>query len=123
MPGKDVEKQKQRLARLSKRNRLWLESFESHIVSNLSNKDLSVKMLATLLSMSESTLLRTVKRLTGLTPQAYIIEYRLSEARRLLESGELQWVSEVAATVGYCDARSFSRTFKKRFGWVPSATK
>jgi AraC-like DNA-binding protein len=70
--------------------------------------------------MSESTLLRQVKRLTGLSPVQYLQEARLNEARRLLEAKRFKSVSQVASAVGYENVRSFSRTFKKRFGKIPS---
>ena len=37
-------------------------------------------------ALSESTLLRQLKRLTGLSPIQYVQEVRLESARRLLES-------------------------------------
>jgi transcriptional regulator GlxA family with amidase domain len=41
-------------------------------------------------AMSESTLLRQLKRLTGLSPVQYLLDVRLTEARRLLEEPGLQ---------------------------------
>jgi transcriptional regulator GlxA family with amidase domain len=50
----------------------------------------------------------------------YLLEMRLDQARRLLESGTYRSIAQVAAEVGYQDARSFARSFKKRFGKLPS---
>ena len=50
--------------------------------------------------MSESTLLRQVKRLTGLSPQQYLQEVRLDAARRLLEDRTYHAVARVAAVCG-----------------------
>ncbi len=49
------------------------------------------------------------------------IEARLDKARTLLEDGTYRSIVEVAAEVGYSDARSFTRSFKNRFGKLPSA--
>ncbi|MCB0847410.1 MAG: helix-turn-helix transcriptional regulator, partial [Bacteroidetes bacterium] len=81
---------------------------------------LSVPDLALTFAMSESTLLRQLKRLTGLTPVQYLKEVRLNEAYQLLETRAFNSVSQVASKVGYTDARSFSRSFRKRFGVSPS---
>lgn len=87
---------------------------------NLSDDILSVPVLAQEFAMSESSLLRQLRRLTGLTPAKYLKEMRMEEARRLLESGTFRSITAVAAEVGYSDSRSFSRSFKKRFGKLPS---
>ena len=98
----------------------WLETFESYVQNHLSEEILSVPALADEMAMSESTLLRQLKRLTGLTPVQYLQEVRLDKARALLENGGYQSVMQLASDVGYTDARNFSRQFKKRFGKSPS---
>lgn len=105
---------------LSEPDQAWLASLESYVRENLSDNTLSVPLLAQEFAMSESTLLRQIKRLTGLTPVQYLQEIRLDRARRLLENRTHRTVSKVATVVGYGDARSFSRSFKKRFGKLPS---
>ena len=42
------------------------------------------------------------------------------EARRLLESRRYDSIAQVASKVGYPDARSFTRSFRARFGTLPS---
>ncbi|MCB9267291.1 MAG: response regulator, partial [Lewinellaceae bacterium] len=105
---------------LSGEDRKWLETFEDYVGENLSNDTLTVSFLAQEFAMSESTLLRQLKRLTGLTTNQYLQEIRLNKARQLLENATYTSISQVAAEVGYGDARSFSRTFRKRFGKLPS---
>lgn len=105
---------------LSQPDREWLETFEAYIQKHLSSDMLSVSALAHEFAMSESTLLRQLKRLTGLSPVQYIQEMRLDEARRLLESRRYNSIAQLASKVGYEDARSFSRSFKQRFGKLPS---
>lgn len=53
-----------------------------------------------------------MKRLTGLTPQAYIAEMRLTQARRLLQEGTLTGIVQLATTGGFWDARNFPRVSK-----------
>ncbi len=105
---------------LSENDRAWLEKFERHVAENLSSDILSVPQLASDFAMSESTLLRQLKRLTGLSPLQYLTEMRLDAARGILESRSGRSMASIAAAVGYGDARSFARLFKERFGRAPS---
>lgn len=105
---------------LSEEDRLWLEQFETFVQANLAKDILSVSLLAEAFAMSKSTLLRQLKRLTGLTPVQYLQEMRLDTARQLLENQTYNSIAKVAYEVGYADTRSFSRTFKSRFGKLPS---
>lgn len=105
---------------MSDPDREWLTAFESFVRENLDLANLTITMLTDKFAMSESTLLRQLKRLTGLSPQQYIIEVRMTEARRLVEKRKFGSMKRVAFAVGYKDARAFSRAFKKRFGTTPS---
>ena len=103
--------------RLSEAEQTWLENFEQYVRDYLASDALTIPALGEAFAMSESTLLRQLKRLTGLSPAQYLQQMRLDEARRRLENGEP--VATVARRVGYKDARSFSRSFKRRFGKLP----
>ena len=105
---------------MSQPDREWLETFETYVRQHFSSDILSVSSLAYEFAMSESTLLRQLKRLTGLTPVQYLQEVRLGEARRLLENRNFNSIAQVASKVGYDDARTFTRSFKQRFGKLPS---
>ncbi|MFT7381811.1 MAG: signal transduction histidine kinase/DNA-binding response OmpR family regulator, partial [Roseivirga sp.] len=105
---------------MSKEDQKLLERIEEHIQQNMADTSLSVSSLAFEFAMSDSTLLRTLKRLTGLTPQKLLSEIRLKEALRLLESREFNSVNKVSTITGFSDVRSFSRNFKTRFGKTPS---
>ena len=105
---------------ISEADQKWLENFEAYIRKNIASDLLSVSMLAGEFAMSDSTLLRQLKRLTGLSPRQYLLEIRLNEARCLLENSTYRSIAQVAEAVGYRETRSFSRNFKKRFGKPPS---
>lgn len=105
---------------MSAPDRAWLTNFEAFVRAHLDLTSLSISLLAHEFAMSESTLLRQLKRLTGLSPQQYIIEVRMAEARHLIEERKLASIKQIAAAVGYNDTRAFSRTFKKRIGKAPS---
>lgn len=105
---------------ISQPDREWLETFEAYVRQHFASDVLTVPVLAHEFAMSESTLLRQLKRLTGLSPVQYLQEVRLDEARRLLENRTYDSIAQVAAKVGYDGARSFARSFKQRFGKLPS---
>ncbi len=105
---------------LTETDRDWLEDFEAHVQKNITTGLLTVSVLAQEFAMSESTLLRQLKRLTGLTPQQYLQEMRLEIAREMLESRRFNSIAVIASTVGYFNVRSFSRRFQARFGKLPS---
>lgn len=59
------------------------------------------------------------KKQVGLSPQEYLMQYRLKEAvRRLLET-DLS-IQEIAGQVGYENALTFSRMFKNAYGVSPT---
>lgn len=105
---------------MSQPDREWLEIFEAYVQKHFDSDILNVPALACEFAMSESTLLRQLKRLTGLSPIQYLQEVRLDEARRLLENHMCNSIAQVASKVGYDDARSFARAFRQRFGKLPS---
>lgn len=59
------------------------------------------------------------RKITGVSPQQYLIALRLKNAKGFLLSTDLS-VSEIARNVGYDDALYFSRLFHRHFGVAPS---
>ncbi|MDE5879832.1 MAG: AraC family transcriptional regulator [Desulfovibrio sp.] len=78
----------------------------------------SLAELARAVFMSESTLYRYFKTLTGLSPLQYYKQLRLHEARRLILEENEQAVL-AAARVGYGSPQQFSRDYKRLFGQPP----
>ena len=65
---------------------------------------------------------RTIfKREIGITPYAYVLQYRIKEAKELLSKG--YQVKTVCAKVGFDDVFYFSKVFKKIVGQTPSKYK
>ena len=107
-------------SKFTKGERAWVERFEAFTKTNLSDTSLNIPTLAAEFAMSESSLLRKVKHLIGITPSQYIQEMRLDEARKMLEERTFSTLKELAYKTGYKDERTFSRGYKKRFGKSPS---
>ena len=62
--------------------------------------------------------IRTFRRATGTTPKQYLLQRRLSEARRMLCAGTS--VKEAAHRCGFPDPLYFSRMFRRCYGHPPS---
>ena len=56
----------------------------------------------------------------GISPQAYVINKRLTQAKTIIENGDYDNLYDVALAVGYEDALYFSRVFKRKYGVAPS---
>jgi signal transduction histidine kinase/DNA-binding response OmpR family regulator len=76
--------------------------------------------LATQTGHSERSLYRKVKANTGLSLMQYVREFRLRQARNLLENKEFHTVSEVSYAVGFNYLSHFTKNYKERFGKQPS---
>ena len=105
---------------MSEADRAWLEEFENYVSENLNDSLLTVPNLADRYALSESSLRRRLKGLTGLSPVKYMQEMRLATARSYLERGTYDSIALTAEKVGYRDARTFARLYKKRYGKLPS---
>ena len=116
----DSKRKTQNAKLISQADQEWLISFEEDLKKQLANPNYSIAQMADDFAMSQSTLSRQLKRLTGLTPARYFQELRLNEARQLLENRAFKTISEVAYGVGFSDAPAFNRAFKKRFGKAPT---
>ncbi|KAM3114336.1 helix-turn-helix domain-containing protein [Phormidesmis sp. 146-33] len=78
----------------------------------------SIATLAKQVKLNECTLKRGFRACFGTTPFDYLREYRLEQARQLLEYGEMK-VEEIAARVGFASRSHFAIAFKKKFGQNP----
>lgn len=68
---------------------------------------------------SGSYLTRIFHEKTGMTPQKYLIQYRIAYAKRLLADTKLS-VQEVGTRVGYPDPFHFSKVFKQNVDVSPA---
>ncbi|MCK6693290.1 MAG: response regulator, partial [Thermoanaerobaculia bacterium] len=107
--------------RLSRADAEWLSHLETWTRANLHDEFLSVSAMARQAALSERQLLRRMRELTGLSPQQYIGEMRLQQARETLEQGAFHTVAEAAYAAGFGNAKAFTRAYRERFGRLPSS--
>lgn len=94
-----------------------LEKVKSILISNMQNPP-SIIELSKQVKLNEFKLKHGFKKLFKVTPYNFLLEYKLCEAKQMLEKGELN-VSEVAFAIGYKQVHGFSNAFYKRFGIRP----
>jgi signal transduction histidine kinase/DNA-binding response OmpR family regulator len=97
----------------------FLQNVAKVIKDNLDNEQLSVEDLARSVGFSRAQLHRKLKAITNKSANQLIVEIRLNEAKRMLLL-KVATVSEVAYSVGYSNMSYFSKTFKEKFGVLPS---
>lgn len=89
---------------------------------NMTEEDFDINQFSRLMGMSNSSLLRKLKAIVGLTPLNFIQDMRLKRAASMLAQGGIS-VSDAASRVGMYNLSYFSKVFRKKFGVVPSEYK
>ena len=79
-----------------------------------------VSDIAKRIGINRSYLTSIFKKRTGLSPQEYLLRYRLNMACQLLLTTS-QPIQEVARKIGYENPMTFSKMFKSAYGVSPSA--
>lgn len=79
----------------------------------------SANFLADQIGLDRSYLGKRFKHATGMTIQAYLKNYRITQARHLIESTDLSLL-QIAQACGYERPDSLTRAFKQTYGLTPS---
>jgi len=74
--------------------------------------NISVESIAQTVGLERTYFSKIFKKYVGMTPQQYIITYRVEKAKQLLASKDLL-IKEVCASVGMPDQYHFSKVLKK----------
>ena len=104
---------------LNKLDNEFLEKVSLLVEERMSSEKIDIGYLADKLCMSNSTLYRKMKALTGLSTNEYIRKVKMQYAERLLLEGKYN-VSEVAFMVGFNSIVYFRQCFKEEFDVLPS---
>ncbi|KTC30254.1 AraC family transcriptional regulator [Pseudomonas sp. ABAC61] len=99
-----------RLPRVAQRARDYLHA---HLY-----QDLSLEALSRACGVDRFRLSRAFKAAFGLPPHAYLVQLRLSHARRLLAGGAAP--AEVASALGFADQSHLGRWFMRAYGLSPA---
>ncbi|WP_400192129.1 AraC family transcriptional regulator N-terminal domain-containing protein [Hymenobacter sp. B81] len=93
-----------------------------HYIKRNLAEPLPIDKLSELACMSKATFFRLFKREFGLTPVEYIIQERLSEAKRLLRH-PLSTIADVCYRTGFNNPAYFQKLFRRHEGLTPGLYK
>ena len=96
-----------------------IEKIVELVKANLQNPEFNVKSLADMLFMSQPTLYRKVKQISGFPIIELVRGVRLKEAAELLKTKQYG-IQEVSEMVGYNDVPTFRKHFVSLYGTTPS---
>jgi len=89
------------------------------VEKNLTDEGMDIELLSNHLNLSQSTLYRKLKALTGKSANDFIRTIRLEYAARLLKEGGNN-IEEISTLSGFNSHSYFIRSFKEHFGMTPS---
>lgn len=97
-----------------------MELLEEHYA----DYNLQIDDIAKMMGISQSTLSRRVKSLSGKTPVELLSVFRLSKAKSMIleckASGKVVSIGDIAIKAGFTDPSYFTRRFKEYYGKTPS---
>lgn len=99
----------------------FVKAFLEVIKEKYTDSQTSIEDLAKGMAVSQPTLNRKIRSITGKTPLEVLTEYRLNTAlRKLQDVNSDANVSDVAYDVGFNDPSYFTKKFRDFFGYLPS---
>lgn len=97
----------------------FLANYTKFVEEHLADEKIDIVSLAGQFAMSQSTLYRKVKAVSGLSPNELIRNIRLNRAAVLLKTTQAP-VSEISWQTGFGSPVYFRTCFKERYGVTPS---
>lgn len=101
---------------------LYIEKAINFIQNNYLNPRLKIVDIANFVGLNRSYLTHIFKKSLEVSPQEFLINYRINEAISLLKNTSLS-VRTISKSVGYNDQLAFSKSFKKIKGISPKVYK
>jgi len=97
----------------------FIEKAIKLVEGNMNNEDFGIDFLTDKLFMSQSTLFRKIKSLTGMSITGFIRSLRLKAAANLIRTEDMS-LSQISYEVGFNDYKYFKKSFKEQFECLPS---
>lgn len=97
-----------------------ISAIEKYIKENYADPAMGLNKIADAFQISESYFSHMFKEKTGVNFSIYLENIRMSEAARLIKKTDTS-LNELYILVGYNNANTFRRAFKKVYGVTPSA--
>lgn len=91
----------------------------SRLIAEHINENITVEQFASKLNLTVDKLNHICKEKYGQSPKAFILEKKITEAKRLLYFTDLS-VKEISFQLGFDDSSYFSRIFKRKTNYTPT---
>lgn len=98
----------------------FLENVNAIIEKNLDNPDFAIDELARELAQSRSSFYSKFKALTGMTPNDFVLNYKMKRAASWLRENPQMQITEITYKLGFSSPRYFTRCFKAQYNVVPT---
>lgn len=102
-----------------KSTELYLEKSIEFIENNYSH-NIKINDIASYIGINRSYLTNIFKKSINVSPQEFLVNYRIDKAATLLKTTDLS-IKAVAKSIGYSDPLTFSKIFKKIIGESPKS--
>ena len=103
---------------LSTKDQKFLNKLNAWLETHYDDPETSPQRMSQALHITPRTLQRKIKSLCAQTPAAYLRDYRLAKARKLLINTD-QTITEISHACGFSSSQYFSRVFSKSTGVSP----
>lgn len=100
-------------------DRNFMSRIEEIINRHIDNSEFDVNQLAKEMTLGRSTLFTKFKGLTGMTPNEFVLNYKLKRASALLRTRPDLQIAEISDLLGFSSPRYFSKCFKEQFSVSP----
>ncbi len=100
----------------------FLNSLMEFTENEWQNTELKVDDFEKNMGISKSKLYREMIRLTGKSPNVFLLHFRLRKSLQLLQN-KIGNISEVAFDTGFNSPSYYTKCFRKKYGIMPSGLK
>lgn len=98
----------------------FLDKVTKVVEQYIDSEELSISILCHELGVGRTLLHAKFKALTGMTPNEFILNYKLKKAALMLKNETHLQISEVSDRLGFGSPRYFTRCFKHQFNTTPA---
>ncbi len=99
----------------------WLLKAEEYVKKHFTDSEINISVISDKFNISLNHLGRTFKKYRGINMLDYMHQLRIKKCKELMDQG--MSVTDCAKEVGYIDAKSFIRAFKRYEGITPGQYK
>lgn len=97
----------------------FINKLNAILDQQISNPKLSIADISESLDISTSTFNRKLKKVCNITPNSYLMQFRLNRAKEMIHTNSGN-ISQIAVKIGFSSLSYFSIQYKKYFGSNPS---